>query len=126
MAALCLVLAASGIGRESRKAYEQGLRWERASQPERAIQAFSDAIKAAPDNWEAYAHRAALRLGIGDLTHAIEDLDAVIRSRPDDAEAYRMRADAFFQWRNLGEQFAAKYSVATSGANQMANAACTD
>jgi len=63
--------AASGPSKEAHKAFSDGLKFEAAKQRERAIQAFSEAIQAAPDYVEAYEHRAALRMASGYPAQAI-------------------------------------------------------
>ena len=59
------VWAAAVPAKEARKAYQEGLRLEAANQPERAIQAYSEAIRFAPDYVEAYEHRGQLSLANG-------------------------------------------------------------
>jgi tetratricopeptide (TPR) repeat protein len=86
--------AATAPGKDARKAYQDGLKYEAAQQPERAIQAYSEAVQAAPDYVEAYEHRAKLRLARGLAVPAADDYTVLIRLKPDNAELYRLRGDA--------------------------------
>ena len=97
--------------RQARKAFEAGLRFEQANQFERALDAYSKAIEASPDNLQAHAHRAKMRIALRDYIHAIDDLSVLIRLQPEDAIAYRQRAEAYAR-ANQPEKAIADYNQA--------------
>ncbi|WP_331326939.1 tetratricopeptide repeat protein [Methylobacterium fujisawaense] len=59
-----------------------------------AIVAFTDAIRATPDDPKAYEARAAAYLRANDAVHAIQDLDEAIRRDPVNVAAYTNRSVA--------------------------------
>lgn len=66
-----------------------------------AIAIFSEVIRRAPDEVEAYYNRGLARYQVGDPTGAIADYDLAIRLRPDFAEAYAERGSLQMELGNL-------------------------
>jgi tetratricopeptide (TPR) repeat protein len=64
-----------------------------AHDQERALAAYDQAVRLAPDNAHYLYNRAAVRRFVGELAAAETDYDRVIALKPHDYEAYKNRAD---------------------------------
>ena len=69
--------------------------WSLGGQPRRADTLLSDLLTAAPHDLSLRLDRAAVRLELEENWKAIDDLDAVLESEPDNIEALLYRASAY-------------------------------
>lgn len=69
---------------------------ELLNQPELAESAYTRALAANTQDWEAYAMRGQMRLQMGKLQEAIEDFSALINAGQDKVQMYAYRAHAYF------------------------------
>jgi tetratricopeptide (TPR) repeat protein len=80
--------------------YNRGV-YRRRTQPDLALADFTEALRCKPDHLHARINRATLRAGRGEWAKAAEDLDEVIRQRPDLSNLSRLQlngaACAFFE-----------------------------
>ena len=70
--------AAQDIPKAARKAYEQGLKWQKENQAEKAIAAFDQAIKLYPEYFQALAERGNLRMARNQLPEAAADFERAL------------------------------------------------
>ncbi|MEO1321681.1 MAG: hypothetical protein AAFV59_01610 [Pseudomonadota bacterium] len=73
---------------------QAGNAWLAANYPEAAIVALTDAIKLDDDNPLVYKDRAAAYLALERWVEGVDDLNAALAMRPNDAEALSLRARA--------------------------------
>src|SRR5580698_5089436 len=99
LSAACLCVAADPRQADAQREYEQGLRYERAGQPEKAWDSFSRSITAGPTA-NAYLHRAKAKLALKVQDKALGDLAETIRLDPKNLEALHLRAETYA---NLGQ-----------------------
>ncbi|MFN6037828.1 MAG: tetratricopeptide repeat protein [Bacteroidota bacterium] len=70
--------------------YNEGLTWLKQGETEKAFQSFSECLDITPYH-KAYFARASILEQTGQYKKAIDDLDAVINSKPEFAKAYHLR-----------------------------------
>ena len=77
--------------------YEAGALWDggKYTDPKKAIEYLSNAIKLQPHLAEAYSNRGIAYSNLGQQRHAIEDCNEAIRLKPNDAETYVNRGNAY-------------------------------
>jgi tetratricopeptide (TPR) repeat protein len=82
---------------EQRASYlsQAGNAWIEAEDPAAALEAFSGALKIAPDAPELLMDRATAHMLLENYDKAIDDLDATLLRVPDLAEAHQMRGEAW-------------------------------
>lgn len=99
---MSLANATDGGTLEQRAAFlsQAGNAWIEANDPDSALEAFTGALKIAPDAPELLLDRASAHLLLENYDKAIEDLDAALRLSPGLGEAYQMRGAA---WLEKGE-----------------------
>ena len=92
-----LANATDGGTLEQRAAYlsQAGNAWIQAEDPDAALEAFTGALKIAPDAPELLLDRASAHLLLAHYDEAIEDLDAVLMRVPDHGDAHQMRGEAW-------------------------------
>ena len=92
-----LANATDGGTLEQRAAYlsQAGNAWIQAEDPDAALEAFTGALKIAPDAPELLLDRASAHLLLENYDEAIEDLDAVILRVPGHGDALQMRGEAW-------------------------------
>lgn len=97
-----LANATDGGTLEQRAAYlsQAGNAWIQAEDPTSALEAFTGALKIAPDAPELLLDRASAHLLLGNYDEAIEDLDTALLRKPGLGEAHQMRGEA---WLAKGE-----------------------
>jgi tetratricopeptide (TPR) repeat protein len=88
---------------------QAGNAWLLAGEPKRALDAFTDALAATPDDPDILVDRAMAHATTGDLGSAIADLDAAIATDPTNVAALVFRASAR---RRSGDLTAAASDVA--------------
>lgn len=71
---------------------QRGTQYNLASNYDRAIADFTEAIRQAPNSAQAYYGRAAVYYNIGDYDRAIQDYDQVLRIDPRNSSAVTFRA----------------------------------
>ena len=79
---------------------QAGNAWIQASNPDAALEAFSGALKIAPDAPELLLDRASAQLLLANYDEAIADLDSALLYKPGLGEAHQMRGEA---WLAKGE-----------------------
>jgi tetratricopeptide (TPR) repeat protein len=96
--------------------------FSRASDQARALAAFEQAVKLAPNEPHFVFNRATVRRFLGDLDGAERDYNCVIRQKPEDYEAYLNRSELRVQSpdRNHTEELEAKLARATLWRGQAA------
>jgi len=92
-----LAKATDGGTLEQRAAYlsQAGNAWIQAEDPDAALEAFTGALKIAPDAPELLLDRASAHMLLTQYDEAIEDLDAVILRVPGHGDALQMRGEAW-------------------------------
>ena len=70
-----------------------GTLFSQANEPQRALEAYTQAITLAPNQPHFLFNRAAVRRHLGELTEAERDYDRVIALKPDDYEAHKNRTE---------------------------------
>lgn len=93
---------------------QAGNAWLLAGEPKRALDAFTDALAATPDDPDILVDRAMAHATTGDLASAVADLDAAIATDPTNVAALVFRANAR---RRSGDLTAAASDVAQALAN---------
>lgn len=73
--------------------YDLGLIYARCGLHKKAVEAFSDAIKADRNFGSAYNSRGASLIDLHELTGALQDFDQAILLNPNDASAYGNRVE---------------------------------
>jgi tetratricopeptide (TPR) repeat protein len=69
---------------------------QKYTNPKKAIEYLSNAIKLQPDYPQAYYNRGNAYYGLGQYQRAIKDYTVAIRLKPNDIDAYYNRGNAFF------------------------------
>jgi len=92
-----LANATDGGTLEQRAAYlsQAGNAWIQAENPDAALEAFTGALKIAPDAPELLLDRASAHMLLTQYDEAIEDLDSVILRVPGHGDALQMRGEAW-------------------------------
>jgi tetratricopeptide (TPR) repeat protein len=100
-----LVLALICSCSEKNKAASDWLEKEKAlwdgkqyTDPEKAIEYLSNAIKLQPDNDMTYIKRGNTYYDLGQYQQAIDDFNKVIILKPDFADAYNNRGSTYLMW----------------------------
>lgn len=96
---------ASQPGGPAKSAFDQGKKHLAAENRQKALAAFTQAIRAAPDYQQAYVWRGVAHCECGDLRKALADFTKGIELDPTDNYALQQRAAVY---RRLGESAKAK------------------
>lgn len=96
---MSLANATDGGTLEQRAAFlsQAGNAWIEANDPDSALEAFTGALKIAPDAPELLLDRASAHLLLEHYDKAIEDLDAALSLSPGLGEAHQMRGAAWLE-----------------------------
>ena len=96
---MSLANATDGGTLEQRAAYlsQAGNAWIEANDPDSALEAFTGALKIAPDAPELLLDRASAHLLLEHYDEAIKDLDAALLLSPDLGDALQMRGAAWLE-----------------------------
>lgn len=84
-----LAEAAQNIPKPARKAYEQGVQFQKENQADKAIAQFTQAVKLYPEYFQALTERANLLLQGNKLAEAEADFERSLKINPKDAAALR-------------------------------------
>ena len=79
----------------------QGCTHLEAGEWERAVEVFTAALRANPQDAEAYQQRARAYLELGKVNDALQDAEAAVRYEPEDAECYLVRGAALVKTRQF-------------------------
>lgn len=96
------------LGPQFLLSYFRGLTLERANKPEESLAAYRDAVRLNPQNAEARLGVGKMELSLGQVSAAIDDLEAALRLSPGDPQATRLLSRAYQRAGNAAK--AAEYA----------------
>lgn len=92
--------ASQNIPKPARQAYEQGLKFQKENQPEKALLSFNRALELYPEYFQALAERGNLLMQHNKLTEALADFESALQINDKYSPALRGAAYCNIQHRN--------------------------